>query len=304
MNLKAEELRRKHPRFVYQSFESGRAGNDLENQLSLQARARHRLHPEIVIESIDRSRIDSLMRRRSGAAGVSSGADRDAELLEDRLPRGSRDRGGRAGPVADPMVERAVAARDGRILLCESDRFQEPRLSEDFRAYAGARRQLANRAVATSRRGAVWCMVSGGKDSALTVHEMRAAGEDFNCLMLNPPPSAVEVAAIAGCTAPITVRRTLDPRMLDLNRQGYLNGHTPFSALLAILGLTCAALFDYDRVVVSNERSSDEGNVAVPGRRDQPSVFQDLRVRDRDTRVRARLSGAGSELLQHPAAAV
>ena len=108
-------------------------------------------------------------------------------------------------------------------------------------------------------------MVSGGKDSAFTVHELRAAGEEFNCLLLNPPPSAAQVAAIAGCTAPITVRRTLDARMLDLNRQGYLNGHTPFSALLAILGLTCATLFDYDRVVVSNERSSDEGNVQFLG---------------------------------------
>jgi hypothetical protein len=115
----------------------------------------------------------------------------------------------------------------------------------------------------TARRSLV--MVSGGKDSALALHELREGGEEFNCLLLNPPPSAVEVAAIAGCTNPITVRRTLDPRLFELNRAGYLNGHTPFSALLAILGITCAALFDYDRVVVCNERSSDEGNVHFLG---------------------------------------
>jgi UDP-N-acetyl-alpha-D-muramoyl-L-alanyl-L-glutamate epimerase len=57
----------------------------------------------------------------------------------------------------------------------------------------------------------------------------------------------------------------LDPRLLDLNRAGYLNGHTPFSALLAMLGISCAILFDYDRVAVSNERSSDEGNVEFLG---------------------------------------
>ena len=94
-------------------------------------------------------------------------------------------------------------------------------------------------------------MVSGGKDSALTLRrELGAAGEDLDCLLLNPPPSAIDVAMIAGCTSPITVRRTLDPRMLELNGQGYLNGHTPFSALLAILGLSCAVIFDYDRVVI------------------------------------------------------
>jgi hypothetical protein len=130
--------------------------------------------------------------------------------------------------------------------------------SPDARTTAGARAGPR-----PARRSLI--LVSGGKDSALALHAMRAAGEEFNCVLLNPPPSAMEVAAIAGCTAPIIVRRTLDPRMLELNRQGYLNGHTPFSALLAILGLTCAVLFDYDRVVVSNERSSDEGNVQFLG---------------------------------------
>jgi hypothetical protein len=44
-----------------------------------------------------------------------------------------------------------------------------------------------------------------------------------------------------------------------------LNGHTPFSALLSFLGVTCAVLFDYRRVIVSNERSSNEGNVEFLG---------------------------------------
>ena len=35
----------------------------------------------------------------------------------------------------------------------------------------------------------------------------------------------------------IYVKRTLDQNMLELNRQGYLNGHTPFSALVAFSGI-------------------------------------------------------------------
>jgi hypothetical protein len=132
---------------------------------------------------------------------------------------------------------------------------RKPNGENTFQMHAGHRRP--------ARRSLV--LVSGGKDSALALHALREAGEEFNCLLLNPPPSAMVVAAIAGCTGPIIVRRTLDPRMLELNRQGYLNGHTPFSAYLAFLGLTGAVLFDYDRVVVSNERSSDEGNVRFLG---------------------------------------
>jgi len=48
---------------------------------------------------------------------------------------------------------------------------------------------------------------------------------------------------------------------LELNQKGFLNGHTPFSAYLAFLGSFLAIIFDYEYIVFSNERSSNEGNV-------------------------------------------
>lgn len=59
------------------------------------------------------------------------------------------------------------------------------------------------------------------------------------------------------------VKRTLDQRMLELNRQGYLNGHTPFSALVAFSSLIGAAILDLDYVALSNESSANEST--VPG---------------------------------------
>ena len=59
------------------------------------------------------------------------------------------------------------------------------------------------------------------------------------------------------------VKRTLDARMLELNRQGYLNGHTPFSALVAFSSLIGAAILDLDYVALSNESSANEST--VPG---------------------------------------
>ena len=60
---------------------------------------------------------------------------------------------------------------------------------------------------------------------------------------------------------PIVVNRAICSELLDLNRQGYLNGHTPFSAYLAFLGAACLLLYGYSNAVVANERSSEEGNV-------------------------------------------
>jgi hypothetical protein len=107
--------------------------------------------------------------------------------------------------------------------------------------------------------------MSGGKDSALSVQLLREIGREFHCLLLNPTPAAEAVTAQAGDRGPIIVRRTIDPRLLALNQAGYLNGHTPFSAYLAMLGVTCAVLFGYRRVIVANERSADEGNVEFLG---------------------------------------
>ncbi len=104
-------------------------------------------------------------------------------------------------------------------------------------------------------------LVGGGKDSAVTLE----AFEDKNCLMLNPTMAAKNIAKLGGCDNPIIIKRTIDPKLLELNRQGYLNGHTPFSAYLAFLSTLAASLYDYKNIVVSNEASSNEGNVEFHG---------------------------------------
>ena len=101
-------------------------------------------------------------------------------------------------------------------------------------------------------------LVSGGKDSALTLEHLRETGHAVRALFLNPAPAARDVARVAGCERSVVVERTLDPAMLALNRQGYLNGHTPFSAYLAFLGALCAVVYGHRNVLVSNERSCDE----------------------------------------------
>ncbi len=264
MNLKAEELRRKHPRFVYDSFTVERGAGRLVFSLRFRLEPGIVFTPTIVIESIGRSRIDSL----SGAV---------LERLAFHLGLIEMISYWKTACPAEVMIE-AGALDEWQVrwwkdlwLRGMGEFFYVNQIdfrSQDYLKISA--RKPGTRNIGESRSGNLparrsLVLVSGGKDSALTLHAMREAGEEFNCLMLNPPPSAAEAAAIAGCTAPIIVRRTLDPRLLELNGHGYLNGHTPFSALLAIIGLTCAVLFDYDRVVVSNERSSDEGNVRYLG---------------------------------------
>ena len=109
--------------------------------------------------------------------------------------------------------------------------------------------------------------IGGGRDSAFTARAFQQAAKPFGCLLLNPIPAARRIASAAGCDQPIVVHRTLDPRLLELNQAGYLNGHTPFSAMLAFLSAICLAVYDYSNTVIANERSSDEGNTVFLGKK-------------------------------------
>ncbi len=109
-------------------------------------------------------------------------------------------------------------------------------------------------------------LVGGGKDSAVSLEILRRAGRAVRPLVLNPTPAALENIRLADFSDPLVAKRTIDPTLLALNSSGYLNGHTPFSAYLAFLGLFVAELHTSASVMASNEASANEGNVEFHGR--------------------------------------
>ena len=119
---------------------------------------------------------------------------------------------------------------------------------------------------ATAKNGEL-VMAAGGKDSSLALEMLKAFDPLVRreTLMLNPSRSASESITIAGYGEPLVVRRTIDKQLLELNAQGYLNGHTPFSAYLAFLGTMIAEMHCLGSVIVSNERSASEENTIFHG---------------------------------------
>ena len=106
--------------------------------------------------------------------------------------------------------------------------------------------------------------IGGGKDSVVTLDLLRRAGLPVYGYIINPRGATVNTAGAAGLGEGrvMSVRRTLDPNMLELNRRGYLNGHTPFSALVAFSSLIAARLLNLSYVALSNESSANESTVA------------------------------------------
>ncbi len=103
--------------------------------------------------------------------------------------------------------------------------------------------------------------VGGGKDSVVTLELLKDYKESNTCYIVNPRGASTSTAKIAGYEKLYAPKRTLDKNMLDLNKQGFLNGHTPFSAILAFSSYIAAVILNKKYIVLSNESSANEPNV-------------------------------------------
>ncbi len=106
-------------------------------------------------------------------------------------------------------------------------------------------------------------LVGGGKDSCVTLELLN---NDFNknmALVVGKRGAMIDTLKVAGYTDNkiIKVDRIIDQRLISLNQKGFLNGHTPFSALLAFLSYLIAYMSCKKYIVLSNEQSSNQSNI-------------------------------------------
>ena len=102
--------------------------------------------------------------------------------------------------------------------------------------------------------------VGGGKDSVVTLELLKSIGEDITPYIINARGATlgcVEAAGIAAEKA-ITPRRTIDKTLLERNAEGWLNGHTPFSAVVAFSTLLFGSMKGVRYIALSNESSANE----------------------------------------------
>ena len=105
--------------------------------------------------------------------------------------------------------------------------------------------------------------IGGGKDSALTLQTLTDAGMKCRCYAINERNSISETVKAAGLgpDALITAKRKFDRSLVELNKKGFLNGHTPFSAIVAFSAEITAYLERLKFIVLSNEDSANESTV-------------------------------------------
>jgi len=105
--------------------------------------------------------------------------------------------------------------------------------------------------------------IGGGKDSAVSLEILKDKFDDSYAYIINRRGATFDTAKTYGLDDEhiYCVKRTLDKGMLELNSKGFLNGHTPFSAIVAFSSIISAMLCGKKYIVLSNEASADENTV-------------------------------------------
>ncbi len=106
--------------------------------------------------------------------------------------------------------------------------------------------------------------IGGGKDSIVSAELLKQAGFDITSFHIETGKESDLVNnVIKAIGVPeLKIQRTLDEKV---HQKHQYNGHIPVSAIYAFLGILSGVLYKYSYIIVSNERSSNFGNINYKG---------------------------------------
>jgi hypothetical protein len=107
--------------------------------------------------------------------------------------------------------------------------------------------------------------IGGGKDSVVTLELLTKSIKKVIPMIINPREASIATIETAGYNRDqsIIINRKIDGKLLELNELGFLNGHTPFSAIVAFTGVLSCAISGVANIALSNESSANQST--VPG---------------------------------------
>lgn len=242
---KFNELRVKHPRFIYQGFELTESSLEFDFRMD-----EHSFHPrwEFTADFGDIDR--ALLNEIAFSLGM-------AELVSYWKC------------ACPPIVEiRCGSLGEKQILWWKklyfnglAEFFYRNGINTSFDDFMTIESSpaLPKKFAAAELSGAL-VPVGGGKDSVVTLEILKALGEDITPYIINARGATLGCVEAAGIPPEKAVcpKRTIDKHLLELNAQGYLNGHTPFSAVVAFSSLLFAVTSGKRYIALSNESSANE----------------------------------------------
>lgn len=266
--MKLEVLRKKYPKFVYQSYSWKISKKNLEIFFDFETKPDIYFRPKVVIKNINSKIAKKIGDRVLNSLVFNLGLMEIPSYWKATCSPLIEINCGYLNKEQQNWWKGLIMNGLGQFFYENKINFKKPNFFK-IRINRSQKPLCKNPAIAgflhMPKKGFL-VPVGGGKDSAVTLELLKKAKKNIRCFSLNPTDAAKKIMEIAGCKNPIIAERKIDEKLLKLNRKGFLNGHTPFSAYLAFLSTLTAVLFGLKHIAVSNEKSSNEGNLKYLGK--------------------------------------
>ena len=258
MNYIFEKLRDEYPEFIYKSFDLKIKGNEVFIQFHFYQSEELQFYPTLKLQLPDNRKYNNLKADKLQTAVFNIGM---IELISYWKACASPKITIEAGHLDEKQLEfwnEVYYQGLGEFLYVNKIAISRDKL---FTIHTNSRKK--HHAEQFEMGDGNIIPIGGGKDSVVSLEMLAGTPERNYCFLLNPVKAARDTAETAGYTPErtILVERKLDPKLLELNSQGFLNGHTPFSALLAFVSSFAAIIYECKNIVLSNENSASEGNL-------------------------------------------
>ncbi len=127
--------------------------------------------------------------------------------------------------------------------------------------------------------------VGGGKDSIVSYELLKPEfSKALTLFAVNPIKATQRLFKKAEESEEniqnIKVQRILDKQIMDCNKNGFLNGHVPFSALLGFVTVLTSLIHGKKYILLSNESSANEENVIFEGLKVNHQFSKSLKFED------------------------
>lgn len=261
-----KELAKKHPRFVYKSCAHKSARGGVEFSAQFEATGGLVFEPTIFFPRVSRARLralgDEVLRNLAFHLGLLEIPSYWKTICSPEIVIEAA----RVSPETKRFLRNIILQGLGEFFYVNKINFTKKNFLTISSTNTAPRLPSA---FANDFRSRVLVPIGGGKDSVVTAELLKKEEASFGCFVLEPGRklrAPRDVAKRAKAYEIIFAERSIDPRLLGLNRKGYLNGHTPFSAYLAMASLAAAILHDYQYITLSNEQSANEAHVTYRGR--------------------------------------
>lgn len=274
MDIKS--LRQKHPRLIYQGFNLAKENNDLVLTFDLVLEPNISFSPTLIIKNLSQEILEGIDQKEN--------LDPQLDSLFFHLGLAEIPSYFKAACPTEIIIkhqgqitEKALGFWHDLLINGLGEFYYQNQIDftdENFIKIklekTGPNNSAKKQKFFPTKNSQVLIPVGGGKDSATVLAMMEERKLPYDVLLLAPhAPAAKKIASLLQknglCQNIIELERTIDPQLMQLNKNGYLNGHTPFSAYLAFASSTIAYLYGQENILLGNEASSEEENLVYLG---------------------------------------